>query len=65
MTKHRRITGLVAIVLVAVAAATMRSPSTANSVAAGEISFNQRMAGLDQLPADNFSDRFPAYLTNR
>ena len=63
MTKHRRITGLVAIVLLAVAAATMRShsPSTANSVAAGEISFNQRMADLDQLPADNFSDRFPAY----
>ena len=66
MTKHRRITGLVAIVLLAVAtAATMRShsPSTANSV--GEISFNQRMADLDKLPADNFSDRFPAYLTNR
>ena len=68
MTKHRRITGLVAIVLLAVAtAATMRShsPSTANSVAAGEISFNQRMADLDKLPADNFSDRFPAYLINR
>ena len=68
MTKHRRITGLVAIVLLAVAtAATMRShsPSTANSVTAGEISFNQRMADLDKLPADNFSDRFPVYLTNR
>lgn len=67
MTKHRRITGLVAIVLLAVAtAATMRSHSpSANSVAGGEISFNQRMADLDKLPADNFSDRFPAYLTNR
>jgi hypothetical protein len=68
MTKHRRITGLVAIVLFAVAAAAiMRShpPSTANSVAAGELSVNQRMADLDKLPADNFSYRFPIYLTNR
>jgi hypothetical protein len=28
MTKHRRITGFIAVALLAVAAATMRSPST-------------------------------------
>jgi hypothetical protein len=66
MTKHRRITGLVVIALFAVAtAATMRShsPSTANS--AGEISFNQRMADLDKLPADILAIGSGFYLMNR
>ena len=67
MTKHRRITGLLAIVLIAAAtAATLlsQSPSPTNLAARDQISF-KLAADADNLPAANFSDRFSGYSTNR
>lgn len=70
MTKHRRITGLVAIALLAAAttAANMRSqsPSTARSIApTGSMSFKELTADVNKLPTENFSDQSPVYSTNR
>lgn len=68
MTKHRRITGLLAIALIAAATAfaTLRSqsPSATNLAAHDQISFKVA-ADADNLPAANFSDRFSGYSTNR
>lgn len=70
MTKHRRITGLVAIALLAAAttAANMRSqsPSTARAIApTGSMSFKELTADVNKLSTENFSDQPPVYSTNR
>lgn len=68
MTKHRRITGLVAIALAAAAtAATMRSqsPSTARSNEPTDMmSFNELTAETNKLPTGDFSNQPPAHSTN-
>ena len=67
MTKHRRITGLLAIMLIAAATViTIRSqsPSATNLAARDQISF-KLAADADNLSAANFSDRFSGYSTNR
>jgi hypothetical protein len=67
MTKHRRITGFVAIALLAAVAATMRSqsPSTGRSVApGGMMSFKELPADVKELPTEDLSDRSPVYSTN-
>jgi hypothetical protein len=68
MTKHRRITGFVAIALLAAVVATMRSqsPSTARSVApGGMMSFKELTADVNKLPTEDLSDRSQVYSTNR
>ncbi len=66
MTKHRTITGFVAVALLAGAAtaATMRShsPSTDLPIAsAGMMSLKELMADVNNLPTENFDDQSLVY----
>jgi hypothetical protein len=70
MTKHRRITGLVAIALLTAAttAAAMRSqsPSTNRLIApAGMMSFEELRVDINKLPTDDFDDQSLVYSTKR
>ena len=70
MTKHRTITGFVAIALLAAAtaAATMRphSPSTEHLIApVGMMSLKELAADVNKLPTEAFDDQSLVYSTKR
>jgi hypothetical protein len=65
MMKHRAITGLVAVALLAAttAAATMRSHSASVVRAAGMMSLPDTAAGVNKLPVEDFEDMSLVYST--
>jgi hypothetical protein len=66
MTKHRTITGFVAVALLAVAATTMRShsPSTGSPIAsAGMMPFKELVADVNKLPTEDFDNQSLVYST--
>jgi hypothetical protein len=67
MTKHRTITGLVAVALLAVAvAANMRSQSSSAGfpvASAGMGSFKELMADVNKLPNEQFDDQSLVFST--
>ena len=70
MTKHRTITGFVAVALLAAAttAATMRSrsPSTDRPIeSAGMMLFKELTADVNKLPIEDFEDQSLVYSTKR
>ena len=69
MTKHRTITGFVAVALLAVAAtaATVRPlPSKTNpSASAGIMSFRELSADVNKLAADDYDDQSFVYSAKR
>lgn len=66
MTKHRRTTGLVAIVLLAVAsAAAMRSQSPSTTLSIASTDSKELTVGVSKLSAGDAGDRSPVYSTKR
>lgn len=67
MTKHRTITGFVAVALLAVAvAANMRSHSSSTGLpvaSAGMGSFKELMADVNKLPTEQFDDQSLVFST--
>lgn len=64
MTRHRTITGFVAVALLAVAAANMRPHSSDLSIASvGMVSFKELAAGANRLPTEDFDDQSLVYST--
>ncbi len=69
MTRHRTITGFVAVALLAVAAtaATLRPPLSKNhpDASAGLMSFSELKIDVNKLAADNYNDQSFVYSANR
>ena len=65
MTKHRMVTGFVAVALLA-AAATMRSPSIDRAIAsAGVAELKGVTADVNKLPIEDFDDQSFVFSTKR
>jgi hypothetical protein len=66
MTKHRNITGFVAVALLAIAAANMRSISSSAGLSvasAGMGSFNELTTDVNKLPTEQFDDQSLVFST--
>jgi|1186.fasta_scaffold1076170_1 hypothetical protein len=66
MTKHRTITSFTAIIVLAIAAATMRSHSSSTHplvASAGMGSLKELMADVNKLPTEQFDDQSLVFST--